>query len=627
MDRILLTLALACCFVTNTWAEIDEHCTVSYGGRVTTWTQERSSGVASMLIKPIVFTAIHRTATTAVFEGPVVLQHDSVDLKFFLRNEPGSGCEYVGSTSEDGQGTLRIEVDANGATPVITARLTIETKPREGLIRKCNGNTTTTWYEYWFDQYKYSHEMEQDSFVRPSLESDGSYRGSKYVGQQYRHDSSVWDVEYLTTIDVKIGISPRVILTPSLPGAVFTPSLTMPLIPGIEVPMNFSANLVYGKSTAKLRSATLTARDKRYPMEAIYVTNPRLFWIGDIDVAAEATWQDTGTYVSVRAEMSDGTILDDSCLVSFVKRPFWLADNAVIRRGSTGWKEYVRYDIIHGVPGGSMALPVQKLVTTFYDNDRVQPVFGPACGFGSNVRFSAMGGSFHNVFDWNGLGEPSGVLKLSMDLPDRIEDLSLSVAPKFRIRDRKLEVAYCPASGTEESIIAPRTLGSFYGPLLDSLKPLVNQVEMTSIVDEMIGVQYDVSLYMQAYWGLIAPDKLALVDGPNLFDLQNAIRTMESIEVNDYLTLHTYTKADLSWKAQLTTDSIRSDNVSGGSYQWLAVDALGEFTVVASESANVAWKPTSIVQRSVREDLPAVLLNDNERTFVAYHQPGSAHPS
>lgn len=616
MIRTVLTFALTCCFVTNVWAQLDEYCTVRYEGGVTIQSPEQSYGNTSVVVQPTVLPAIQRTASTAIYEGPVVLRHGTVDLRFYLRDGPGPGCEYMGSTSEDGRGMMRVEVDANGSAPVITVRLTADTKPREGLIRKCSGELGTTWYEHWFYQYKASYGNGQDTFRYSEFTPQGEwYHRKEDMRTQYHDGTTIWTVSSETTVDVRIGASPRIVLSPSR---------TIPLIPGVAIPTTWRATLLYGHDTTAIRSAVLIVRDKQYPMTA---DDPQSFSIEDVDVAGEATWQDTAVPVSVRAEMNDSSILDDSYWISFVRKPVWLADDAVITRGDTESPSYIRYDVERGIRGGATSLAMRKKTVAFYDRGDVQPVLGAACGFGGDVMTGATSGSFHNENGWNGIGgQKEGIFTISMNLPDRVE-FHVPVTTLFRMEDRKLDLSYFvdPSEGTKATATVPRSLASLFGSLLDSIEPMVTPAEMGMMNDANIDTKYDATLRMMAYFGRTAIDTISPGDASTI-DLDYSLKANGSIDVNDYVTVHAMTGAAVRWAGIFGTDSIRMDEVEGGSDRSLIVDVLGELTTVATESAHVMAGLTPIVQRPVRDVMPAMLLSENERLMVAFRQRGSARP-
>lgn len=616
MIKTLMTLVAVCCLVVGAHAEMDSVCTVRYEGGVTIQLPEQNYGNTSVVVQPTVLPAIHRTASTAIYEGPVVLRHGAVDLRFYLRDGPGPGCEYMGSTSEDGQGTMRVEVDASGSTPVITVRLTADTKPREGLIKKCSGELGTTWYEHWFYQYKASYGNGQDTFRYSEFtpQSD-SYRRKEDMRTQYHDGTTIWTVTSETTVDIRIGASPRIVLSPSW---------TIPLIPGVAIPTTWRATLLYGHDTTAIRSAVLIVRDKQYPMTA---EGPQSFSIEDVDVAGEATWQDTAVPVSVRAEMNDSSILDDNYWIPFVRKPVWLADDAVITRGDTESPSYIRYDVERGILGGATSLAMMKKTVAFYDRGNVQPVLGAACGFGGDVMTGSTVGSFHNENEWNGIGgSKDGIFTIPMNLPDRV-DFHMPIVTLFRMDGKALDIAYYadPSEGSKETANVQRTLGSLFGSLLDSVKPMMTPAEMEMLNGLVTDVKYDAMLKMRARFERTAIDTLTL-GGTAEFDLMYTLKASGSIDVNDYVTLHTMTHADVAWKAGFGLDSIAPGDVEGGTDRSLVIEVLGELTSVASESAHVQAGPTPIVQRPVRDVIPAMLLSENERLMVAFRQRGSARP-
>lgn len=616
MIKTLMTLAAVCCLVTGTRAEMDSVCTVRYEGGVTVRNESSSYGTTSVLIQPTILPAIHRTASMAVYEGSVVLKHGSVDLGFVRRDGPGPGCQFMGTTSEDGRGTMRIEVDASASTPVITVRLMVDTKPREGVIKKCDGELGTTWYEHWFYQYKASYGNGQDTFRYSEFASQNEwYHRQETMRTQYHDGTTLWTVESGTTVDVRIGASPRVVLSPSR---------TIPLIPGVTVPTTWRATILYGHDTTAIRSAVLVVRDKQYPMTA---DGPQSFSVDDVDVAGEAIWQDTAVSVSVRAEMNDSSILDDSYWIPFVKQPAWLADDAVITRGDTESPDYVRYDVERGIRGGATSLAMKKKTVAFYDRGNVQPVLGAACGFGGEIMTGATGGSFHNENGWNGIGgSKEDIFTISMNLPDRVE-FHMPVITLFRLGERKLELAYYadPSEGATETAIVQRSLGSLFGSMLDSIEPVVTPAEMEMIKDVNIDAKYDATLKMRAYFERTAIDTVSPGDASDM-NIEYGLRANGSVDVNDYVTLHAMTGADVTWAGVFGTDSIRMNEVEGGSDRSLIVDVLGELTTVATESAHVVAGLTPIVQRPVRDVIPAMLLSENERLMVAFRQRGSARP-
>lgn len=616
MIKTLMTLAAMCCLTIGARAEMDSVCTVRYEGGVTIRNQERSYGTTSVLVQPTVLPAIHRTSSMAIYEGAVVLRHGSVNLDFYLRDGLGAGCQYMGSTSEDGRGTMRVEVDASGSIPVITVRLTAEVKPREGLIKKCDGELTTTWYEHWYYQYKDSYGTGQDTFRYSEFTpQDEWYRRKESVRNQHHDGTTLWTVESETTIDVRIGASPRIVLSPAR---------TIPLIPGVAVPTTWYATVLYGNDTTAIRSAVLMVRDKQYPMKA---EGPLSFSIEEVDVAGDATWQDTAVAVSVRAEMNDSTVLDDSYWIPFVKRPSWLADDAVIRVADTESPEYVRYDVEEGIVGGRTSLKMAKKTVAFYDRGRSQPVLGTTCGFGPDVETGATDGSFHNEGGWNGIGgSKEDIFTISMNLPDRV-DFRMPVITLFRMDEKRLDLAYYtdPSEGARGTAVVQRTLGSLFGSLLDSIGPMVTPTDMEMINDANIDAKYDATLKMRTYFERTAVDTVTPGDNSDM-GIEYTLKANGSIDVNDYVTIHAMTGANVKWAGIFGTDSIRVDAVEGGTDRSLIVDVLGDLTAVATESAHVMAGMAPVVQRPVRNVIPAMLLSENERLMVAFRQRGSARP-
>jgi len=616
MIKTLMTLAAMCCLSIGAHAEMDSVCTVRYEGGVSVRTSQRNYGTVSILVAPTVLSAVSRTATTAVYEGPVILKHGSLDLGFLTRDGAGAGCQYGGYTSENGKGTMRVEVDATGSSPNISVRLSIDEEPREGVIKKCDGVLSTDWTGHWAYQYRTSYETSANTFVYGGLAQQGAWmtKVEQKSTQRFFNDE-VWTIGSMTTVDVRTGASPRVILSPSR---------TIPLLPGVAVPTTWRATILYGNDTTAIRSAVLMVRDRQFPMNA---EGSRSFVIDDVDVAGEATWQDTAVSVSVRAEMNDSTILDDSYRIPFVKRPSWLADDAVITIADTESPDYVRYDVEKGILGGRAALTMAKKTIAFYDRGTIQPVLGATCGFGGDIMMGATDGSFHNENGWNGIGgSKDDIFTISMNLPDRV-DFHMPVTTLFRMDQRTLDLAYYadPSEGAKETTVVQRTLGSLFGPLLDSINPVVTPAELEMITDVMIDAKYDATLKMRAHFERTAIDAVTPGDNSDI-DLDYTLKANGSVDVNDYLTIHAMTSADVRWAGNFGVDSVRLGEVEGGSDRSLVVDVLGELTAVATESAYIQGGMTPIVRRSVRDVMPAMLLSENERSMVAFRQRGSARP-
>lgn len=619
MFRSLASLVTAFFLAVTMYAQVASVCTVRFAGDVSIQTPQRNYGMVSVLVKPTGLPLQSYDANEVRYVGSVDLQHGEMDPAILVHDGLGIGCEYVGTASRDGRGTMIVTINTTGSSPTAVVELIVEKDPLEGLVATCDGDVRTDWTDHWIKQYRTSFETSKGIFEYPGLTQQGEWMTAvvrKRIQGVFDNESRT--IESVTTVDMQLGGSPIVKLAPVRIG---------PLIPGVPVPLMWVATALYGDETIRMKSATLNVGNRTIEMTR---SGDQNFVAHDVDVVGDATWEDENVPVSVRAELSDGTVLEAIYVQELIRRPFWLDEGAVFTVvPGDAWQNYVNYSLKDGIRGGDAVLNMRKSDITCYFLDRVHPVFTPSIGFGG-IKLGTTSGSFYNDVDWDTRSNEiqRNVFTLSMQLPDRVE-FDIPVTTLFRVDDGRLDMAYTTGlnprvKGTSKVV---RTMGSLFGSMLDRLHSAATQEELLVIDTTRVVMEYDGALTL---FSLVRFDRLdidLLKAGPHpQFDLMMDLKAEQSTDINDYLTVHASTKGHLIWIGVLG-DTVESHIVGGTSRQVLITDLFGDLTVVADETAKVWREPIPIVQQPGGGTIPtAMVAESNTRNIAAIDQRAGARP-
>lgn len=626
---IVLAVALTCCVVANTRAELDKYCTVSFEGAISVRTQTKDYGTISVAIKPTAVLASPGPYGQE-YGGKVELYYRSLDPDILVHDRLRPNCTFVGATGRMVEGYVEVYVDTTKTPYYRGIRIKFADGPKEAFLTRCNDTTAIDSLQYWFTQYMAAYEMPGNGVYYEDLSPQAKGAGKVDRRQMRRTDvEGVWITDVVTTVEITDGAAPVLHFGRS--------GLELPLIPGVPTLTDWGVTLAFGKDTVEGQSAEMTIDGERYQMTK---RDKRYFDYYEVDVAGHATWRDTAVPVSVRMILNDGTVLVDTAWQPLIRRPDWLVEgtefevSTVPNNGSL-----YQYSFTGGIMSGRLSLPFKEPVWSFYSGPDIHPLFKSPMGFSSFVDVDQADGAFRVEERWNYGEEVWGAspklqdnwLTIPFMLFERF-DFRFRILPLFSVVGRELRLAYALDDRNARSSMTLRGLrrmDDLYSSMMTSMEAVATRDEIARIAGTTLQTDYDGSLSISTgLFTRIGNDMLVPIR-EFMVGVDIDIESSQSIDVNEYLTIHATTDGDLEWSSHMNADSIESTYLRRTQAEQIVLaDVLGDVFLLHSRSYPTSVVPTSVIQPPSHNDIPSILVGEtNERRGLDSRQRNGARPA